>query len=177
MLCLALTALAVGPTAAQGWENFSPADAGFSVSMPGKPTASNQEVPTASGQIINHLYMLQLEQSVYIVTYADFPRPTSDPAMIKAMLDRARDSATKATGGELKDEKEIKLDGNPGREWFVRFPSSLARARAYWVRNQRLYQAIVMMPEGKDADAERAREAMMAKFLDSFALKSAAAGR
>ena len=177
MLCLALTAAAAGATAAQEWETFAPPNGGFSISMPGKPAMSDQEVPTRVGKLNNRMYLLESGQGVYMVSYADFPDPVTDPVTIKAMLDNARDKAAKSSGNQLKEEKEITLEGYPGRDWLVSIPGGILRARAFWVRNQRLYQAVVLMPAGKDAEAEKAREATMMKFLNSFGLTSAGVTR
>ncbi|MEO8434427.1 MAG: hypothetical protein ABI596_05990 [Pyrinomonadaceae bacterium] len=169
---------AVGTTQAdKPWEKFSPEGGGFTVLMPGTPTVTDQEVPFGDGKLVNHLYMVQANSSVYIASYAEFPMAVTDPAVIKAMLDNARDKGVAAANGELRSEKEIKLGENPGREWLVSIPGAgIARARAYWVK-QRLYQAFLLMPEGKGAEEEAAREAVMSKFLNSFALISTDAPR
>lgn len=153
------------------WEKFSPAGGGFSVLMPGKPTAKDQEVETNLGKLINHMYTLSASPNLYMVTYAEFPTRVTDPAVIKAMLDNARDKAVSATGGELKNQKEVKLGENLGREWLVTIPSlgGIARARAYWV-DHGLYQILVLSPADKNPAAEKSREATMLKFLDSFVL-------
>jgi hypothetical protein len=158
--------------AGKPWEKFSPPGAGFTVLLPGRPSHEEQVAQTRIGRIINHVYALEAGGVVYMMSYADFPEPVTDPQTIKAMLDGARDNALAKTGGRLKEEKEIKLDGRMGRDWFVGIPGGLARARAYW-DTQRLYQLIVLMREGKDAAAEKRREATMRKFLESFALTGA----
>src|SRR5688572_2011965 len=159
------------------WEKFSPAGGGFTVLMPGKPKVTEQEVPFGGGKLINHMYMVQANSSVYIVSYAEFPTTVTDPVVIKAMLDNARDKGVAAANGTLRSEKEIKIDDNPGREWLVAIPSGgIARARAYWVK-QRLYQAFLLMPQGKNPQEEAAREAVMSKFLNSFALISTNAAK
>ena len=145
--------------------------------MPGKPTVTEQEVPFGGGKLINHLYMVEADSSVYIASYAEFPMAVSEPAVIKAMLDNARDKGVAAANGELRSEKEIKIDENPGREWLVSIPGGgIARARAFWVK-QRLYQAFLLMPQGKTPAEEASREAVMSKFLNSFALTSAATAK
>lgn len=171
ILGLALTFCLGASASAQQkeWEKFAPSGGGFSVLMPGKPTANDQEVPTPNGKLINRMFLLDAGESAYLVAYMDFPEPVSDPARIKAMLDSARDQAIAGTRGRLKEEKEIKLGEHTGREWFVALPGGLLRARGYWVK-QRVYQVVVLMPEGKDAASESAREATMARFLNSFAL-------
>ena len=159
------------------WEKFSPEGGGFTVLMPGKPTVTEQEVPFGGGKLINHMYMVQANSGVFIASYADFPMPVTDPLVIKAMLDNARDKGVAAANGELRSEKQIKIYENPGREWLLSIPGGgIARARAYWVK-QRLYQAFLLMPQGKNAQEEGAREAVMSKFLNSFALISTDAAK
>ena len=152
------------------WEKFSPKGSGFEVLFPGKPTGSDEALDTAVGTLMHHQYSLLQGTSYFMVSYVDYPGPVTDPTLIKTMLDAGREGGLKATNGVLRSEKEIKLGEYVGREWVVVIPDGgVARARAYWV-SSRLYQAVVLIPETKDVEAGKLREATMSKFLDSFVL-------
>jgi hypothetical protein len=152
------------------WEKFAPEGGGFAVLLPGKPTGSEQAVESKVGTLKHHMFLLVSGTDVYMVSYVDYPDPVTDPAVIKTMLDAGREGGLQATHGELKSEKEIKLGEYTGREWVVNIPDAgFARARAYWV-SSRLYQAMVVLGDAKTIEAEKVRDATMAKFLDSFVL-------
>lgn len=151
-------------------EKYSPPGGGFSVLMPGKPVAEDQEVDTEVGKIINHTHSVEAGGVAYAVMYGEFPAPVSDPEVINGMLDNARTQGIAAVHGELKSEEQITLDGNTGREWLIGIPGgAFLRVRAYWVK-QRLYQLITMSVPTKDPEALKSRDAEVQKFLDSFTL-------
>lgn len=152
------------------WEKVAPEGGGFAALFPGKPTGNDQAIESKMGTLRHHIYSLETADSYFMVSYVDYPGPVTDPALIKTMLDAGREGGLAATHGELKSEKEIRIGENLGREWVVSIPGGgIAHARAYWV-SRRLYQAVIMMPETKDVEAEKSREATMSKFLNSFVL-------
>jgi hypothetical protein len=162
---------AVAVPAESAWINGAPADAGFSVLMPGKPSERTQAVEGHPG-VENHLLMLETTLAGYVVSYVVFPDVVTDPASIKDLLDRGREGGLASSGATLKSEKEIKLKDYPGREWEMELPGGLsATARAYWVR-RRLFQTVfITTPKSDDsAEVKRLRHETATKFLDSFTL-------
>lgn len=183
-IIFALLACAFAPAAAHGqtpvpaaqdtkaWKKFTSPEGRFSVLLPATPTEQSRPVETALGRLDNRVFMVQTPADVYMVAYADFPEPVSDPDMIQKMLDGGRDKALSNVNGKLTSEKNIKLDGHAGREWHIEMPEGLvARARAYWVK-KRLYQALVIVQATPNAtpQAARLRQEANDKFFDSFAL-------
>ncbi|MBA3240733.1 MAG: hypothetical protein H0T60_05850 [Acidobacteria bacterium] len=157
---------------ATAWKKLAPAEGGFMVLMPGTASEEKHSVETSVGKLENRIYSVETKQGVYMVMYADFPEVVSDADTIQRMLDNGRDKALANTKGKLTSEKNIKLDGYAGREWLVEIPgSNVIRARAFWVK-RRLYQSLVIFPEGRNTPQEtnRIRESATLKFLDSFAL-------
>jgi hypothetical protein len=153
------------------WINVAPADAGFSVLMPGKPSEKVEAVEAHPG-IENHTMMLETKLGGYAVSYTQFPEDVTDTSVIKEMLDRGREGGIASSSGKLKSEKDIKLNEYLGREWVLELPGGLlATARAYWVK-RRLYQAVfVAAPNASDPpELTKLRQEMSAKFLDSFSL-------
>jgi hypothetical protein len=152
------------------WKRFASPALGFSVLMPDKPTAQDQTIENATGNIIHHVYSSEFSNDVFMVTVARFPEAISDEETVKRMLDSGRDKGVSGSNGRLKSEKEITLDGHSGREWELILPKGIrVRSRAYWVSDT-LFQLIALTEEKQTAEVARASDERMSKFLDSFAL-------
>jgi hypothetical protein len=160
---------AVNPEAG-AWIKLEPANAGFTVLMPGKPSESTTSLDRPG--VTNHELTLETKLAGYVVTYVEFPEEVTDPADVKTILDSGRDGGVASSKGELTSEKEIKLKQFAGREWLMKLPNGLvATARAYWVK-RRLYQTIlVITPNANDSpELIKLRQEAGNKFLDSFTL-------
>ncbi|MFN2497891.1 MAG: hypothetical protein ABR557_02280 [Pyrinomonadaceae bacterium] len=160
------------PLESGAWTNVTPAKAGFTILLPGKPSETAQ--PSSRPGIEYHLLTLETKLAGYVVSYVQFPDEVTDPAVIKGLLDRGRAGGVASSGGTLKSEKEIKLNDYLGREWLMELPGGLtATARAYWVKRT-LYQTIfVTTPKSDDsAEVKRLRQETASKFLNSFTLKT-----
>lgn len=170
-----ITVLAQQPAAVRvesgTWVNVAPANSGFVILMPAKPSETSAPVEGHPG-MENHLLTLETEIGGYVVSYLQFPEDITDPDRIKLMLDRGREGGIAKSGGELVIETEIKLNGYFGREWNMKLSGDLtATARAYWVK-RRLYQTVfVMSPKANDSqEVTKLRRQAATKFLDSFSL-------
>ncbi len=170
-----ITVLAQQPAVVQPesgtWINVAPANAGFTILMPGKATEAAQPLE-GHPDLSNHLLTLETELGGYVVSYLEFPADVTDPDRIKLMLDRGREGGIASSGGELVSETEIKLGGYFGREWSMKLSGGMtAIARAYWVR-RRLFQTVfVKSPKASDsAETIRMRQQAETKFLNSFTL-------
>jgi hypothetical protein len=155
------------------WINVAPANAGFTVLMPAKPTEKVEEVAGHAG-VEHHMLALETELAGYVVTYVEFPDEVTDTDAIKLMLDNGREGGLASSGGKLKSEKDIKLNEYLGREWELELPGGLlATARAYWVK-RRLYQIVfVGTPHASDTpEVTKLRQEIATKFLDSFSLSA-----
>lgn len=193
ILCAALAACVAAPGAAQdkapppraveetesAWKKLAPAGAGFTVLIPGTAAAQTSAVPTAAGELQNHIFTLETPLAAYIVSYVEFPKPVTDPDQIKFLLDRGRDGGLKGGESTLRSEKEIKIDGYSGRELVMAMQGKLVgHARLYWV-GRRLYQTVIVMndtPANASSAALKLRGDVVSKFLNSFALADERAG-
>jgi hypothetical protein len=134
------------------WINVAPANAGFTVLMPAKPSEKVEPMEGHPG-VENHILI-------------------TDPDAIKVLLDNGREGGIASSKAELSSEKEIKLNEYFGREWVMKLPEGLlATARAYWVK-RRLYQTVfVIGPNASDPpEVTKLRQEVATKFLDSFTL-------
>ena len=104
-----------------------------------------------------------------MVLRSDLP-PEVDVKDVKKLLDDARDQGVKNSRGKLTSEKEIELDGNPGREMILDLPDSrvkgggIYKSRIYLVGHTH-FQVAAMAPISDENPEE------LKAFLDSFRLK------
>ena len=170
----------------RAWKEFSSDAGGFTVLMPGTPTSTVEGVDTALGKIPQVHFTLETGTAAYLVNYADFPVSSDDPARVSRALDAGRDTMlAEQPGTKLLSEKEIVLDGHPGREWVFRDDPNVLIVRAYFVKG-RLYNLLigasynVAFNSGRPSADPRDRtdlfERISAKFLDSFKLTGGALG-
>lgn len=163
---------AAKPAAAEddGWESYEDETFGFSVDAPMQPKVAHQPTPTVNGTVNSKTYM--------------FSSPTANGAMLVMVtpgdesttfdFDEAVRASMATMGGTVTDEKEIEIDGNPGRE--VRFRvapqghSAEGRMKIV-VRDGTVLQAIMI----HIVSDQRLRDDGN-RFVDSFTLTAAKAG-
>lgn len=105
-IALLATLLAAAPSAAAepAWEKFAPAEAGFAVSFPGKPTAEAETDFTKLGTLRRHSAVLDLAGVRYAVSSRDLPVVPNLPAP-RTRLKGMRDGVVGADGKVLQDEE------------------------------------------------------------------------
>ncbi len=151
------------------WKELNPKGDGFRVMMPGKPDKKTATVETPQGDVKITLYAIESKKTVFMVLRSDLP-PEVDVKDVKKLLDEARDQGVKNSRGKLKSEKEIELDGNPGREMVLDLPDSrvkgggIYKSRIYLVGHTH-FQVAAMVPKSEEDPEE------IKAFLDSFRLK------
>ncbi|HEY9653450.1 MAG TPA: hypothetical protein V6C95_22505 [Coleofasciculaceae cyanobacterium] len=149
------------------WQSFSDQDGGFTVLMPGTPTAKKQTQDSPIGTIDFYSFTTALEDKkvTYLVSYNDFPEAVlSLPPDI--LLDGLRSGLIADRTVRLVEEKTISLGEYPGKEFQLEIPGKVAiRHRAYLVK-QRLYQVITETP----LDQENELSDDIDKFMESFQL-------
>jgi hypothetical protein len=155
------------------WVNVAPANSGFAVLMPAKPTEGAQPVE-GHPDLENHLFKLDTKLGGYVVSYSQLHEDVTDHEQIKLLLDRGREGAVAKSGGEIVSESDIKLGAYFGREWGLKLPKGLtATVRAYWVK-RRLYQTVFVQSPNENDSAEiiKLRQQAETKFLNSFKLSN-----
>ena len=153
------------------WKKFTSEEGRFVVSFPGKPKAQSQTINTSAGKFKSKTHILKSNIASYMVSYFDLPLASDDPATSKVLLDGGRDTALANMKGKLKSEKEITLEGYPGRHTVAEIDGGVINARTYVVKN-RIYQVMVVTPVFEDMSAEGVElfNSFVDKFLDSFEL-------
>lgn len=137
---------------------FTSREGGFSVLMPGTPMYKTRVLDTNVGQIIAHYFMLESQDGTYMVMYNDFPMQPSDS---HAMLSAVRNG--NAQGGKLIAERDISVDGYPGKLVQVE-KGEYTVINAIFLVDQRLYQVMFSRPKTEALPAEAA------EFFRSFKL-------
>lgn len=148
--------------------------------MPGTPSLVAGDMETGSGKVFSTRYILETASGSYIVGYTDFPAAIDDPAKIKQAMDISRENLLK-DGTKLLGEKDIVLDGYPGRELLLHGEGMVGRIRSYMVKT-RHYQLMLVtpvnvafktgQPSADPKDRTDLYETISRKYLDSFKLKA-----
>lgn len=115
-----LTAIAVFSIAAASSAHakesiFSPGDKAFSVSFPGKPTCSQQDLKTPGGAFVVHTctYSNVPAQLVYSVTFFKIP-PTSAPLDSRRVLKGAMEGEAAVAKSQILEVKDVSVGTYPG---------------------------------------------------------------
>jgi hypothetical protein len=142
------------------WIEFSPPHGNFTVLVPGVPKKTDErEENSPTGKVSLHFFMVSTDKGFFGVGYVDYPVPPET----KKELDAKRDSFLKEVRGKLISESDIKLKGQPGREFRAQSPETglTFRSRIY-IAGQRAYQTV------SGATTISADSAEIDRFLNSF---------
>lgn len=149
------------------WKEFASEDFKFKATFPGTPKSSVNELDAKSGKRYAHWFTVSLPQRFYGVSVTDFPNLPlmATEEQLRTNYDTLRDGTVQQLGFKLVREKDLRLDGQFGREMVAGNDKEIVIDRMFLVR-QRLYQIITTMPLSSAKDEAAQRDA--AKFLDSF---------
>ncbi|HEX3050745.1 MAG TPA: PsbP-related protein, partial [Aggregatilineaceae bacterium] len=135
----------------------------FEVTTPMKLEKEEETASTTMGEIVMTMYSGENDDAAYMVNYADYP---SD-LVTEADAQQVFDGAISSVEGTIVSEKEITLDGHPGREVVVDTTvedrNATLKMRCYMVES-RFYRVMFIGEKGKVKDSE------IDEFLDSFKL-------
>lgn len=130
---------------------FTSKDGGFSIAMPGTPTISFQQKETPAGTIINKIFQVIGEDKVNSVICTDYPGEINGDQ--EAFLNGVLQGLSQSTGGQLLTQKNIQVEGCPGRQVMLKLPLGLLHSR-YFLKGKRIYQIVQLQMKGKDAPEE-----------------------
>lgn len=129
-------------------ESFSSKEGRFTLLMPGTPKLETRVVNTAKGEVTAYMYIVKLDDRVYMVSYSDYPDDAIHELTPEQILDNGRDGMIANVFGELISETIISLDGYPGRQLNIGVGNSGIRAKIFLVKN-RMYGVMVSGPNDK----------------------------
>ena len=126
-------------------KNFTSEDGRFSILLPDTPKFETHNLSSAVGPVVSKSYIVDDLDMSYGVTYTDYPSDVVERTDPQKMLDGARDGGISNSHGELVTEKNISLNGYPGREMTISVRDIAVRSRVYIVKN-RLYSVLASGP-------------------------------
>jgi hypothetical protein len=144
------------------WKEHVWKDARCSILLPGEPQQTTVKGP--DGETIR-VCVLPRGDTTYAMAFIEVPEAQKEgPDAIRARFDSARDNAVAKRKGKVIREQELKLDGNPGREYRCEMPDGTVFRNRMFLVGGRFYQVVVTGPRevalGQQSD----------RFLDSFKL-------
>jgi hypothetical protein len=158
----------------RAWREFTPAGARFSVLLPGVPSEEVRKLETALGQLDMHAIYLH-SAADYAIFYADYPQRLEDSRKSKQALDGGRDEGVKNVQGRVLEEKDITLEGHPGRYLRIEAANGLTiRSKLILVDNRLYNLAAFTYDKGAPAAILKFHAEIASKFLDSFKLLNSA---
>ena len=98
----------------KAWQEFTSAEGRFAVLLPGRPTEAVRSADSPIGKLDIHMCTLRTFAQ-YGVTYIEYPKSVEDGGRVDDFLAGVRDGGVKGVNGTLAEEKEVSLDGHPGR--------------------------------------------------------------
>ena len=158
----------------ENWKPFTSVEGRFSITAPGGFIRNYKTAQTPDGPIQMNVFTC-FANAEYSITYADYLVVIEGNERMSLFLDGVRDSGVKGIKGRLLEEKEIMVDGHPGRTYRVEYGKKkdhLLVGRNVVV-GQRLY--IIAATYGKKEFSSKGSYAEWAqRFLDSFKVTKAA---
>lgn len=162
LVCAAAAPIAAAPGA--GWKEYSSAEGGFAVLMPGEPELENATTKTDLGDVAIHTVKCVAGDVLCVVKYYDAPAVTD--ATREKFLDDNCDGFVRGANLLRKgDARRVALGENPGREVVGETQDGGAQLTArYYVVGKRVYLVMV----GSSVDDAASPE--VARYLASFRL-------
>lgn len=111
---------------------------GLKVVLPDKPTKDTEQIGGDDGQkpAMQHRLIINQPNGSIIVWYQDAPS-IDDPTVA---LRAARDAVVRSARGEVSVDKNVTLQGHPGRYFIVAIPGKGEFRVAYYFARGRTYQ-------------------------------------
>ncbi len=148
------------------WKEFVSEEGRFKVNFPGAPRQSFKEIDTQAGKAKTTIYSVALTEDYFEVRYGDFPaEPDVDRNNLKSYYDFIRDNTLKLQSSTLLSERDLSLNGNPGRELVINFNENYTIYRFFLIGN-RIFQTTTRVGISRKDDPQIQERSN--KFQDSF---------
>jgi len=174
---LATFVLVVASTTLQAQNPYTSEEGGFRVAFPSgfpDPNVDSKDVETKIGTIQMKTFLTEQPNAACMVAYSDYPAESFEGASTQALLDSARNGALSNVGGKLIKQRNITINGYPGRSIYFRGKSGSSTVFGrfdYYLVQPRLYQVGYMTLRQKDIDAKKVKA-----YFSSFGLLDISTG-
>lgn len=146
------------------WEEFSPDNGKFSVSMPGYPQINSQVVPLGNEKIQMNFYSIGYKDASFVVYATDIPEEQKEAVKAAAKKEKAVSPAREELNSKLISKKKVLLGKIKGEEAEELGSSGFRSLTRTWKVGSIIYSLAVTMKE----DVFSRKDALF--FLDSFKL-------
>lgn len=148
------------------WKEFVSEEGRFKVTFPDTPRQSFKENETQAGKVKTTIFSAALTEDYFEVRYGDFPaEPDVDRNNLKSYYDFIRDNTLKLQPSTLLSERDLSLNGKPGRELVINLNETYTKYRLFLIGN-RIFQTTTRVGISRKDDSEVQERSN--KFLDSF---------
>lgn len=147
--CLLVLSPAGGAMAQWRTAPFNAPEHGFRIAFPVAPTVKKTRRQTASGVTRTVRYRAKDKAFRTSLTVAAYSRGAFTAAEIAAALNISRDRQMRLLKGELVSDKDIAIDGHPGKELVIAIgppgkPQTYRyRVRTYYVGNRQYLMSVI----------------------------------
>lgn len=130
-------------------EPFTSQELGFKINFPVQPQTAKSEKQTASGLTRMIRYRAKDKSFRTALTVVTFSRGPFSRRQMATGLKLSRDNQVRSLKGELVSEKDIAIDGHPGKELLIAIgppgkPRTFRyRVRTYYVQNRQYLISII----------------------------------
>lgn len=153
------------------WKTFISDAGNFSIVTPGAFTHEEKTAQSPDGPVQLHVF-IYYANAEYSVTYADYLAVIENSDRTQLFLNAVRDAGVQGINGKLVEEKEITLDGHPGRNYIIEYGTNngFLLAGRNIVVGQRLYIVSATYRKNEVPLVKGSYAEWALKFLDSFKL-------
>lgn len=139
---------AKGPPSVVGAGTFESLEGRFSISLPKQISGFRpMSLRTPSGVAKGMSYVWEMKEAAFVVGYVDLSQSSEDPQMAAQLFNVVREEIKKLAAtrdGQVRPEKEIRLDTHPGLEHRVELFIGSVVQRTYLI-GARVYQTLFMV--------------------------------
>jgi len=165
LIAIFICGSAVSSQTVQRWQNISSSAGRFEALYPAAPTTSSYSKDTSAGKVSNTAVVADLNDSAFLVMYADWPFAIED---VQASLTVSQKGVLRDMNATLISSQPTNVTGYQALLYKVSLPQAngekfIGTVLVLFV-GRRQYQVIVVQPEAKASTAEAS------KFISSFKL-------
>ena len=139
---------------------------------PCEPKESVRELIYPFGKAQGHFFDLRTEYADLGFSYANLPLSVEKLETLKIFFDNARDGLVTSSKGRLLEEKELSVEGHPGRILKLELPSGDTIRQKVLVVGSHVYQMMfISKDKGMPPSVLKYNEVAASRYFESFTLR------